>query len=201
MSFGMGLIVSGGCFFASDSRQTNPITGEILADDVDKIRWLSNRILAISFGVVQATDMALSKLTNVPDVDPHEFLEILDLCVAHGWQVFQHNASPDIDVNKDSIKAGMIAGGISKGNTPFLAGVLYGAKGSLSSRIETKLECALSLGGEEFAPTEYFNSVLQGSTRVELVNATELTISYLTGLDPTIGGNARTEFISLDAKG
>src|SRR5215213_2813817 len=186
-------------------RQTRPmIAGAPVNDNVNKIHRLAENVAAISFRVVQATDIALRQLEsllptafNLDEVRLH-----VDSSVSTGWRYLMTNLARDVDRNHPKMRAALILGGLI-GNQPFIVGVIDRPDGREPAITRTDTFNYYMLGGEEQRAQDFFAAKAVEAVRNfetkpgtgtvnglvnALLNGAKETIRFVEAQEPDVGG-------------
>src|ERR1051326_1978565 len=126
-------------------------------DNINKIHKLAENVAAISFGVVQATDIALRQLESLlPTASSLDQIRLhVDSSVSTGWRYLMTNLAPDVDRNHPTMRAALIVGGLL-GNQPFIAGAIDRPDGREPAITRTDKFNYYMLGGEEQRAQNFF---------------------------------------------
>ena len=205
MTLGIAMTLTDGVLLVVDGRLTWPmIAGAPPNDNVNKIHRLAENVAAISFGVVQATDIALHQLESLlPSAFSIDEVRLhVDSSVSAGWRYLMTHLAPDVDRNHPKMRAALIVGGLV-GNQPFIAGAIDRPDGRDPAITRTDKFNFYMLGGEEQHARDFFATkageavrnfeTKQGTGIVNglvnaLINSAKETIRFVEAQEPDVGG-------------
>lgn len=218
MTIGIAVCLSDGALLIADGLTVLPFReNRILSIDARKITRIGSTLAAISFGVIQGTEYALSVMnrsafeiaTSVADIETE-----IERCTSAGWTYLLSNLGLDVDPTHENMRVGFLVGGYIRISPlgGLILGTLYkhGEHDAPFVRTSDNIRLHHSVvGGEEqdaktlfknYAQQEYDRLISEGSgVRNNIVNAYITagvrTINEVSELDPRIGGTIRYTII------
>lgn len=215
MTIGIALTLEDGALLVADGRRTSPFneTGQITSEDAEKIIQVGPTVAIITFGVAQATELAVKGLKAVYDAGldppPQEIGQVVDDCVRLSWEKLAEALSEIEYLDKPAMRVGLVAGGLAQG-APFICGALHYHNGQSPLVLQTGRDRSIVLGGEAYNARQLFNEQAgrivdsmagplgaQPSNELirALINCAVTTIRSIGKQDDSIGGTIRYALI------